>query len=217
MQEKKLIIIGIGEFGGIAYHYFSEHSDYQVIGFAVEEKYYDKQELFGIPVVKFEEIEQKFPAAQVEVFVAITNVNMNKERTRIYKKCKDKGYRCASFIHPSSYVGHGVSIGENVFVFEQVSIQYYSDVADNCIIWEGTKISHRSHIEPNCWIAPGVTLAGFCNIGENCFLGVGSVCKDGICLTDETMVGAGAVVVKDVDCAGGIYVGNPARYLKNID
>lgn len=213
MSEKQLVIIGAGEFGKMAYHYFTDCTDYKIVGFAVEQQYRETDILENLPVIDFEEISSVFPPNQVDVFVAITSVARNQARTRIFRACKAMGYYCASFIHPSAIIGYGVTIGENVFIMEQVSVQYCVQVGNNCVIWEGCVLSHSGKIGDNCWIAPGVTLAGFCNIGENCFLGVGSVYRDGIYIAADTMVGAGAVIVKDIKLPGGTYVGNPGRKL----
>lgn len=39
-MDKKLLIIGAGETASIAYDYFTNDSEYEVVGFAVEKKYY---------------------------------------------------------------------------------------------------------------------------------------------------------------------------------
>ena len=38
-KTKKLVIVGAGEFGEIAYEYFTEDSPYKVVAFAVERQY----------------------------------------------------------------------------------------------------------------------------------------------------------------------------------
>lgn len=39
-KEKKLVIVGSGEFAEIAYEYFTYDSEYEVVGFAVEKEFF---------------------------------------------------------------------------------------------------------------------------------------------------------------------------------
>lgn len=52
----KLVIIGTGEFGQIAYEYFTYDSCYEVAAFAVEKKYKDLDKLYEKPVIEFEKL-----------------------------------------------------------------------------------------------------------------------------------------------------------------
>lgn len=87
-KEKKLLIIGSGEFAEIAYEYFTYDSEYDVVGFAVEKEYLNKEELFGKKIVEFENILKMYPPQQYYVFVAITYNQLNRVRRRLYRKCK---------------------------------------------------------------------------------------------------------------------------------
>ena len=60
----KLIIIGDGETAELAYEYFTHDSAHEVVAFSVEREYLKKAELFGLPVVPFEEIEKLFPPGE---------------------------------------------------------------------------------------------------------------------------------------------------------
>lgn len=49
-KDKRLVIIGAGEFGQIAYEYFTYDSEYEVVAFAVEREYRKNDVLYGLPM-----------------------------------------------------------------------------------------------------------------------------------------------------------------------
>lgn len=213
MKKRKLVIVGAGEFGEIAYEYFTLDSEYKVEAFAVEKKYRDKDCLFGVPVIDFEDIEVLYPPEQYETFVAVTYVQLNRVRKRLFEKCKEKKYHCASYISSHAFVWHNVLIGENVFVFEQNTVQYHVRIGDNVILWSGNHIGHRTNIESHCWLTSQAVISGYCHIGSCSFIGVNATIGDKVNIAEDVIVGAGSVTVKNLEEAGSVYVGNPVRKL----
>jgi FlaA1/EpsC-like NDP-sugar epimerase len=53
--KEELIIVGAGEFAEIAYHYFTRWCHYKVVAFSAEKNFIDKERLFNLPVVPFED------------------------------------------------------------------------------------------------------------------------------------------------------------------
>lgn len=212
-KTKKLVIVGAGEFAEIAYEYFTYDSEYEVVAFAEEKNFHIREQLFSLPVIELEQMQKTFPPEKYIVFIAITYVQLNQARSRVFCLCKEWGYRCATYISSHSFVWPQAYIGENVFIFENVSIQRGVTVMDNVIIWSGGNISHQTVIEKNCWLAPGTTIAGFCRIGPNSFIGANATLGDGVILGKDTVFGAGAVTVKSLTDEGKVYVGVPAHPL----
>ena len=212
-KTKKLVIVGAGEFGEIAYEYISMDSEYEVVAFAVEKKYRDKEELFGKPVVDFESMEEIYNPSEYEVFVAITYVQLNRARRRMFDMCKEKGYRCASYVSSHAFVWHNVTIGENTFIFEDNTIQYHVSIGNNVILWSGDHIGHRTVIEDDCWLTSHDVVSGFCRIGRGSFIGVNATLGDNVTLGEDTVFGAAAVTVRSLSEKGCVYVGSPAKKL----
>lgn len=210
---RKLIIVGAGEFGELAYEYFSDDSEYEVVAFAVEKKYKKSDTVFDLPVIDFERIEQLYSPLNYDVFIAVTFVRLNRERARLYKMCKEKGYHCASYINSSAFVGKHVEIGENVFVFENSTLQHYVSLGNNVIVWSGAYIGHRTVVEENCWLAPHMAAGGFCRIGQGSFVGINATLGDNVTIEKDIVLGAGAVTVKSLTDAGQVYIGSPAKKL----
>lgn len=212
-KTKKLVIVGAGEFGEIAYEYFSYDSEYEVVAFAVEKKYKNTNTLLGLPVVDFEDMEKIYSPLEYEVFVAVTYVQLNRARKRLYKACKQKGYHCASYISSHAFVWHNVTVGENTFIFEDNTIQYHVSIGNNVILWSGNHIGHRTVIEDHCWLTSHDVISGFCRIGQGCFIGVNATLGDNVVLAKDTVLGAGAVTVKSLGQIGQVYIGSPAKPL----
>ena len=211
--NEKLVIIGDGEFAEIAYEYFTYDSPYDVMAFSVEKEYMEKDELFGLPVVPFEDLEEFYPSDDYRVFVAVTYTQLNRVRTRLYREAKDKGFKPVSYVSSSAFVWHNVEIGENCFIFENNVLQYNVKIGNNVILWSGNHIGHRAQIGDNCFIASHVVISGYCEIGKNSFLGVNSTIADFLTIGNDCIIGAGSNVVKRTE-DGKVYVGNPAKPLE---
>ncbi len=209
---QKLVVVGAGEQAEIAYEYFTHDSPHEVVGFSVESEFLDRKELFGLPVVAFEEITDRYPPGEFRAFVAISSTQLNRIRMRLYEAVKKLGYDCVSYVSSHAFVWHDVKIGENTFVFENNVLQYGVSVGDNVILWSGNHVGHQTKIEDHCFVSSHVVISGFCTIGSGCFLGVNSCFGDGLTVAPDCVVGAGAVVVKDTE-SRKVYVGNPAKPL----
>jgi sugar O-acyltransferase (sialic acid O-acetyltransferase NeuD family) len=213
-NKEKLVIIGDGETAEIAYEYFTSDINYEVVAFSAEKKFMKNNALFGLPVVAFEEVEKIYSPKDYKAFVAISFTQLNRLRTRLYKLTKEKGYSVCSYVSPEAFIGKNVELGENCFVFENVSIQRGVKVGNNVIFWSGCVIGHRSTIYDNCFFSEHVALAGFCDVGENCFFGINSCVSNNLKIAKDTIIGAGSVVLQSTEEAK-IYVGNPAKPLLN--
>jgi sugar O-acyltransferase (sialic acid O-acetyltransferase NeuD family) len=211
-EQSRIVVVGAGEQAEIAYEYFTHDSPHEVVGFAVEAEFRHQDELFGLPVVDFEQITDRFPPTDYRAFVAISSTQLNRIRTRLFKEVKRLGYTCETYVSSQAFVWRDVEIGENSFVFESNVLQYGVTVGDNVILWSGNHVGHQTSIADNCFVASHVVISGFCKIGESCFLGVNCCFADETTVAADCVVGAGAVVVKDTE-PRGVYVGNPARRL----
>jgi sugar O-acyltransferase (sialic acid O-acetyltransferase NeuD family) len=209
MSGRKLLIIGDGEFAEIAYEYFTHDSDYEVAAFAVERAFLKKTELFGVPVLAFEDVETHCPPETHDAFTAITYTQLNRVRTRLYRAARDKGYRMATYISSHAFVWRNAQIGENCFIFENNVVQYSSVIGDNVVLWSGNHVGHRAVIEDHCFVSSHVVISGYAQIGVSCFLGVNSTIGDFVKVGANAVIGAAAVVLKNVS-ERQVMRGNPA-------
>lgn len=209
-KSKKLIIIGTGETARIAYTYFSSDSVYDVIAFSVESKFIDKEEEMGLPIVPFEELENKFPSDEFDCHVAISFTNLNAIRALMYEKTKEKGYNLASFISSQAYVAPNAEIGDNCFLYNHVSVGPFAKVKNNTILCSGVLVSHSSELGNHIFAAPGAAIGGFTKVGDFSFLGLNCTIVDKLSLSEKSLISAGAFLTKSTDTPN-LYAGHPAE------
>jgi sugar O-acyltransferase (sialic acid O-acetyltransferase NeuD family) len=208
----KLIIVGAGETGEIACHYFERDTEYNVVAFVVEKKYLDKTEILGKPVIAFEDLMKSCPPDEYELYVALAYGRVNTQRAKMFKMCKQMGYKFASYISPYAYVDDTASIGENSFIFEDNTIQYHVSIGDDTVLWSGNHIGHRSIIGDHCWLTSHVVVSGLCIIGDYSFIGVNVTLGDHVDIPRESWLAAGSLLVRSPEnVSGRIYMGAPAK------
>jgi sugar O-acyltransferase (sialic acid O-acetyltransferase NeuD family) len=210
----KLIIVGDGETAELAYEYFTHDSPHEVVAFSVEREYAKRDNLFGLPVVYFEELEKSYSPSEFQVFVAISYTRLNRVRARLYREAKQKGYSIASYVSSRAFVWHNVEMGENCFILENNVVQYAVKIGNNVVLWSGNHIGHQTIIRDNTFISSHVVVSGYCEVGENCFLGVNSCIANNVKIARDCLIGMGAVVNKDTE-ERKVYVGNPAKSIKD--
>lgn len=143
-----------------------------------------------------------------------------------------------------AYVEHlrsiGVAIGEGCNFFAPmktlVDEQYpwMITIGDNVQITEGVKIlthdyswsvlktlKHKEIIGGGSDVKQfneGAVLgaSGRVTIGNNVFIGMNAIILRGVTVGDDVVIGAGSVVSKDCP-SGGVYAGNPARRVADIE
>ena len=197
-KTKRLIILGDSAFAEIAHEYFNRDSEYRVVAFSVESEYMKRNTLSGLPIIPFEEVEERFAPDKHYFYAAMVYTQLNRLRTRMYETAKDKGFLPASYISSSAFVWHNVEIGEHCFIFEDNTIQPFVKIGNNVVLWSGNHIGHHSVIRDNCFISSHVVISGFDEIGENCFIGVNATMANNIVIEQDCMIGAGAIVGRNV-------------------
>lgn len=210
MKHRKLVVFGIGELANIAYEYFTHDSDYEIVAFSVDDEYYSDTDFLNLPVVKFSELPDTYPVSSFEIFIAVGASQMNQDRARLFSRFQSLGYTMASYVSSKSFVWHNVVIGENVFVFEDNTLQPFTQIEDNCILWSGNHIGHRTIVRAHTFISSHCVVSGYCEIGEYSYLGVNCTINDKVVIAESTLIGSGSVITKETQ-PGLIYVGNPAR------
>ncbi len=211
-KDRQLVIIGAGETAQIAYEYFTYDSPHNVVAFAVQKEYIEQTSLYDLPIIPFEEITDIYPPSQFEAYVAISYTKLNRIRARLYQMTKAKGYTLANYISSHAFVWRNVTLGDNVFIFENNVIQHHVHIGNDVILWSGNHIGHRTTIGDHSYLSSHVVVSGFCNIGSYTFLGVNATLNDNITIEKDCIIGSGAVMTKNTN-EGQVWVGNPARPL----
>ena len=208
MKEKKLVLFGDSAFAEIAYEYFTHDSEYEVVAFTVSKEYLKKESLFGLPIVAFEEVEVLYPPTQYDMHIALVYNSLNRVRRQFYLDAKEKGYKLANYVSSESFVWRNVELGDNVFIFEDNTIQPFVKIGSNNVFWSGNHIGHHSIIGSHNFISSHIVVSGFCNIGDNNFFGVNSTMGNNLNVGSDCLIGSFVHIVKDVS-DGALMRGTP--------
>lgn len=199
MKSKKLIIVGDSAFAEIAHEYFDGDSDYEVVAFSVERAYLNRTEMRGLPIIAFEEIENKYDPATHEVYAATVYTQLNRLRTRLASAAKSKGYKLASYISSRAFVWRNVELGEHCFIFEDNTVQPFVKIGNNVVLWSGNHIGHHSTVQSNCFISSHVVISGFCDVGENTFIGVNASVANNVNIGKDNWIGPSIIIMKNTE------------------
>ena len=213
-KRKNLIIAGTGLFAELSKAYFEEYTNYRLLAFVCHKEYKKSDSFSDSPLYTIEELETKFPKQNHEVFIAIGYGKMNKMRQSVYNEIKELGYNTPSFVHPNVKIWDSTSIGDNVFIFEDNTIQPFTRIGNNTIFWSGNHFGHHSKIGNHCFVSSHVVISGCCDIGDNAFIGVNSTFHDSINVGKSVLIGAGSIIGKNIE-NDSVYVPNrTAKYRK---
>jgi sugar O-acyltransferase (sialic acid O-acetyltransferase NeuD family) len=209
-KGERVVIVGTGELAASAFEYFRYDTPHEVVAFSAEAPFVTGENYYGLPVVPLEELANAYPAGQNRAFVAVSFVQLNRVRRRLYQTVKAAGFTCISYVSSHAVIAQDVEIGENTFVQEHVALQHGSRIGDNVILGSGTCVGYRSVMGPDSYTSAHATIGDLCTVGRGAFVGAGSCVTDGHSIAEDCIIGAGAVILKDTETRR-VYLGNPAR------
>ncbi len=201
-MTKKLVIFGLGDIGQLAHFYFEMDSNYKVAGFTVDGDYLKEKEFCGLPVVAFEQVAQRFPPSDFDLFIALSYAKLNELRKEKYLAAKALGYRVPSYVSSHATVLNEGRIGENCFILEDNTIQPFVTIGNNVVLWSGNHIGHHSTIQDHCFLASHIVVSGGVMIEESCFIGVNVTLRDHITIGRKCLLGAGTILLEDAEPEG---------------
>jgi sugar O-acyltransferase (sialic acid O-acetyltransferase NeuD family) len=207
---KRVVIFGTGDFAQVAHFYLTHDSPYQVAAFTADGSFITENELLGLPVTPFEDIERHYPPDEFQMLIAVAYSGVNRVRAEKYYKARRKGYQLISYMNSKVTHWGDTEIGDNCFIFEDQTIQPFVRIGNNVIIWSGNHIGHHVVIGDHCFVASHVVISGRVTIEPYCFIGVNVTIRDGIKIARECVLGAGSIIVKDT-VEKGVYIGKAAE------
>ena len=197
MSNKKAVVFGTGAFAEVVQFYLSHDSEYEVAGFTATSNAISCEAMQGLPVVPYEQVESVFPPADYDMFIAVGYAKFNSVRERFFRDAKSKGYSLLSYICSKATVWvDEIRMGENVFIFEDNTVQPFVTIGDGVILWSGNHIGHHSKIGDFCFVSSHVVMSGHCDIGSYSFLGVNATIADGVKIGKRNLIGPGALMQK---------------------
>lgn len=209
-KMEKVVIFGVGDIASVAHFYLTHDSPHEVVAFTVDREFIRENELLGLPIVPFEEIEVSYPPNKFKMFVPISYKNVNKLRAKKYYQAREKGYELISYISSKAITWPGLVIGDNCFIMENNVIQPFVEIGNDVIMWSGNHIGHHTIIKDHCFLASHVVVSGSVSVEPYSFLGVNATIRDSITIARECVIGAGAIILRNTKekC---VYIGAGAK------
>ena len=193
----KVVVFGTGSFAECVNFYLTHDSPHEVVAFTVHGDHIGEQtELAGLPVVPFEDLAQSHPPGEYDMYVAVGYAKVNRVRAAICEEAKGKGYSLISYVSSKATTWGDTKIGENVFVFEDNTIQPFVTIGDDTVLWSGNHIGHHAQIGPHCFITSHVVISGHVTVGAYCFIGVNATVRDAISIGESNVIGSAALIMK---------------------
>ena len=196
-MNNKIIIFGTGEIAELAFYFFTNDSEYEVVAFAADREYIDNQNFQGLPLVSVDTLINVYPPSQYKAHVALSYSKLNQTRKEKYQQIKEMGYDLVSYVSSKSFTWPDLNIGDNCFILENQTIQPTVKIGNNVMIWSGNHLGHASTIKSHTYISSHVCISGHSVVGESCFLGVNSTIKDFTVLGDRVFVTMHSSVTKN--------------------
>jgi hypothetical protein len=147
-----LVIFGTSAISEVAKFYIEKYSADRIIGFTADREYCEAASFLGLPVVAWEELEQRFPPQTVKLLGPLSYQRLNELRRDRHLEGRARGYSFATFVHPRSQVETN-NIGDNCVILEDNVIQPFVRIGNGVIIWTGCFIGYQSSVADYCFLS----------------------------------------------------------------
>lgn len=191
-----LIIIGLSSTARHVYSFVTYHKLFNVIGFAVSEKFKNIATFNGLPVYGLEALKD-YDLGEYSVFVAMLWNRLNGDRQRLYDYCKTHGFKMANLISPLAVVRSPLK-GDNCWIHDLVVIQNNSEIQSDVAIMSGALIGANTIIGAHCFFGAQSVLGGGSTVGERTFVGIKATVFDGTTVGKKCIIGACSAVKRDL-------------------
>lgn len=190
---KKLIIVGTGLSAKQVYDFVNFHKLYEIVGFAVNEKYKNTDKFCELPVYTLETIREELNIFNIDFFISLGWNYLNSQKRALYEKLKKSGFCFTNLISPHAVI-KGIIDGENIWVNDYSVIQSDAIIKSNATLREGVIIGNGTIIKEHCFIGIHAVIGGNSIIGTQTFIGMRGTVFDGTKVGEKCLIGACAVV-----------------------
>lgn len=209
---KKVVVYGSAILSQMLFYDSVGNPNFKIACFTMDDGYYSSDELAGLPMIRFGEIKELYPAKQYDLLALFDGYTRQRDREKMYDKAKSTGYTLRNYISARADVAPDITMGDNNVIMALSHIGFGGTMGNNNLIRQNVYLGHQFTMGSHNIITAGCTLGGRCQIGNNCYIGLGSTVLNSTRLADDTLVGAGSVVIRDTEPYSK-NVGNPSRVI----
>ncbi|HZP49688.1 acetyltransferase [Actinocrinis sp.] len=168
----------------------------------------------GLPVIGGTDLVHSLPNAHVVVCVG--NPRNYFTRARIVERLDLPADRYATIVHPSADLSADSVIGPGSVLLAQAVLTAAATVSAHVAVMPHAVLTHDVTVDDFATIASGVRFGGGVRVQRGAYLGSGALIREQVKIGAWSQVGMGSVVLQDVP-DGQVWVGNPARKLRDIE
>jgi sugar O-acyltransferase (sialic acid O-acetyltransferase NeuD family) len=213
-----LVVVGAGGFGREAVEAIramnAGGASWQLLGYLDDNLALQGKSIDGTPVIGG--LAEAKNLADASFVVCTGRPDNYASRPVIVERLGLPPDRYATIVHPAATVSSSSRIGPGSVLLAGVVLSAAVTIGAHVAIMPNVTITHDDVIEDFATIASGVCLGGHVCIGQGAYVGSGALIREDLSVGKRAMVGMGSVVLTDVP-AGQVWVGMPARYLRNVD
>jgi sugar O-acyltransferase (sialic acid O-acetyltransferase NeuD family) len=182
---------------------------WQCVGFVVDPEYQAPSQQHDLPVMVG--LQTLSAYSNLDIVVAVGDPNGREQTVERLKSFEM--IRFPKLIHPQTWIGDRVRLGEGTIVFAGAMISTDVELGAHVHVNLSSTISHDTRIGPFSSLSPGVNIAGRVKIGARAQIGTAASIIPGVEVGDDCIVGAGAAVIRSMP-RGVTAVGVPARIIR---
>lgn len=196
-MKKKLILIGTSTTAAHVLSFVNYYDLFEVVGFAVNEKFKTCDEFMDLPVYTVEQLPEIKGKVFDSVFVAMLWNHLNGDRKKVYEQVKSLGIECANLIAPTARIRGNIS-GDNCWIHDFVIVQNDAVIGNDVMIMANTMIGANAKVADHCFFGTKSTLGGQSSVGEQSFIGINSTVFDDTVIGKKCIVGACTFVKRNL-------------------
>lgn len=159
----------------------------------------------------------KMNAASDRFFInTIFRIDGQQQRIDLFESLDIPDDRLATFVHPMAFVAPNARLGPGTVVMPQAAISSAAAIAKGCLIMVGASIGHNSTIGRFCHFAAQCCIGAFMNIADGVHIGLNATTRENLTIGRNATLGMGSVLTRNMG-ENEIWIGNPARYLRQAE
>jgi sugar O-acyltransferase (sialic acid O-acetyltransferase NeuD family) len=209
----RVVLLGTGSTATLAHLYLTMDSEHEVVAATVDREHLTTPSFRGLPVVPLDEVVERYPPHDVEMFVTVGYGRVNRFRAEKYQQAKELGYRLISYVSSRAHVGPEAAIGDNCFIMPDAIVEPFARVGNDVIMWNTSHVSHEAIVDDHVFLSARALVGGGAHVEAACFIGMGATLRDSVTVATECVIGAGALILRSTQ-PRQVFVGPEARLLR---
>ena len=210
-MKKRLAIIGAGHLGQQIAHYAITDGHYDEVVFFDDVT--KEERVCGHKVLgSTQEVEKAFENGEFDELLIGIGYKHLAVRKDMFERFKEN-IPFGKIVHSSSWIDSSAPIMPGTVIYPNCCVDAHAKIDNNTVLNVSCTIAHDTVIGKHCFLSPRVAVAGFVTVGNLCVLGINATIIDNIAIKENTRLGGATVVIKNIE-KPGLYVGNPAKFIR---